>query len=109
MQRLGTLHSSRHPRGPCGQAEPNAAADGAHRRSRYRCRHQSAVGRSARGRRRVRGNGGERIRHHAGTGGVGPTKVSMLLVNTIASYERWQRQTFTPQLQTPSLERVAAQ
>jgi methylenetetrahydrofolate dehydrogenase (NADP+) / methenyltetrahydrofolate cyclohydrolase len=41
--------------------------------------------------------------------GVGPMTVSMLLVNTIASYERWQRQTFTPQLQTPSLERAAAQ
>ena len=32
-------------------------------------------------------------------GGVGPMTVSMLLVNTIASCERWQHQTYTPDWQ----------
>jgi methylenetetrahydrofolate dehydrogenase (NADP+) / methenyltetrahydrofolate cyclohydrolase len=41
-------------------------------------------------------------------GGVGPMTVSMLLVNTIASYERWQRQTSIPAWTTFTRSQIGA-
>ena len=75
------------------------------RRRGHRCRHQPAARRYAGRRRRLSRACAQKASYITPVpGGVGPMTVTMLLVNTIASCERWQHQTSIPvQMRAPAL------